>query len=262
MRGGNGASSGFQVRPKHLIHMRQPQRRKRTVYSLSAHHPANTFVPVIRKVKHSVVAISAEERQSTATYSLWDRLLSEWGATPLEEPQEKKRQFGAGFVISPHGYILTNEHVIRKAERISVHLYDKKRSLPARIVWTEPRHDVAVIQVRSSNPLRPLPLGSSHLTEVGEWAIAIGNPLGLNHSVTLGVISGKDRPLQVQNRRFENVIQTDAAINPGNSGGPLINVLGQAIGVNTLMVHPSQSISFAIPIDEVKPLIRSYLEHR
>ncbi|WP_091834128.1 S1C family serine protease [Marininema halotolerans] len=90
--------------------------------------------------------------------------------------------------------------------------------------------------------------------------VAIGNPLGLNHTVTLGVISGKDRPLSMADRFFSRVIQTDAAINPGNSGGPLLNIFGQAIGINTLVVYPSQSISFAIPIDEIKPLIRSYIE--
>ncbi|WP_170109715.1 S1C family serine protease [Melghirimyces profundicolus] len=240
--------------------MKQPQRRKGEVRSLSAHHPANAFVPVIRRVRHSVVAITSEEESVPDTRSLWDRLLSEWGVTPVEPEPERKRQFGSGFVISPRGYIVTNEHVVRKAKRVAVRLYGRKSPLPASVVWTDPSRDLAVIQVRSHVPLKPLALGSSRLTEVGEWSIAIGNPLGLHHSVTLGVVSGKDRPLQIQNRQFGSVIQTDAAINPGNSGGPLINILGQAIGVNTLMVYPSQSISFAIPIDDIKPLIRPYLD--
>ena len=94
---------------------------------------------------------------------------------------------------------------------------------------------------------------------MGEWVIAVGNPWGLDHTVTVGVISGKNRPLQVDGRFYGNVIQTDAAINPGNSGGPLINILGEVIGINTLIVYPSQSIGFAIPVDDVKQLLKQLL---
>jgi S1-C subfamily serine protease len=237
--------------------MNHAKRRRGDIRSLSANHPANTFVPVIRRARHSVVSILSEEPHEEDQISLLNRILSEWGG--VQARPRTQRQFGSGFVISPQGLILTNEHVVRKAGRITVKLYGQKKPLPATIIWKEPYRDIAIIRVKPPQPLKPLPLGSSQLTEVGEWAVAIGNPLGLNDSVTLGIISGKDRPLRLQDRHFGNVIQTDAAINPGNSGGPLLNILGQAIGINTLVVYPSQSISFAIPIDEVKPLIRSHL---
>ncbi|PTM60008.1 S1C family serine protease [Desmospora activa] len=235
--------------------MNHARRRRGDVHSLSASHPANTFVPVIRRARHSVVSILAEDQNEAVPASFFGRILSEWGG---QSTPRKQRQFGSGFIISPQGLILTNEHVVRNAHRILVNLYGHKKPLLAEVVWREPRHDIAVIRVQASQPLKPLPMGSSQLTEVGEWAVAIGNPLGLNDSVTIGIISGKDRPLRLENRHFGNVIQTDAAINPGNSGGPLLNILGQVIGINTLVVYPSQSISFAIPIDEVKPLIRSH----
>lgn len=237
--------------------MNHARRRRGDVRSLSAHHPANTFVPVIRRARYSVVSILSEDQQTTTSSSLFGRILSEWGSQPYQRTQ---RQFGSGFVISPQGLILTNEHVVRNAHQILVNLYGHKKPLQAKVEWKEPRHDIAVIRVKPPHSLKTLPLGSSQLTEVGEWAVAIGNPLGLNNSVTIGIISGKDRPLRLENRHFGNVIQTDAAINPGNSGGPLLNILGQVIGINTLVVYPSQSISFAIPIDDVKPLIRSHFD--
>ncbi|SDX51797.1 Trypsin-like peptidase domain-containing protein [Marininema mesophilum] len=239
--------------------MKRPQRKRNDVYSLASLHPANTFVPIIRRVRNSVVSISAlEQPQRIETHGFWQRFMSDIHPPPVS--QNPNQQFGSGFVISPRGYILTNQHVIRRAEKIQITLYNNKHSLPATVVWEDAERDIAVLQVKTSTPLRPLSLGSSRSTEVGEWAVAIGNPLGLNHTVTLGVISGKDRPLSMADRFFSRVIQTDAAINPGNSGGPLLNILGQAIGINTLVVYPSQSISFAIPIDEIKPMIRSYIE--
>lgn len=237
--------------------MNQARRRRGDVRSLSANHPANTFVPVIRRARHSVVSILAEDRHEPEQISLFNRILSDWSGGQARP--RTQRQFGSGFVISPQGLILTNEHVVRNAGRIMVTLYGQKKPLQAEVVWKEPRRDIAVIRVKPTQALKPLPLGSSQLTEVGEWAVAIGNPLGLNDSVTLGIVSGKDRPLRLEDHHFGNVIQTDAAINPGNSGGPLLNILGQAIGINTLVVYPSQSISFAIPIDDVKPLIRPHL---
>ncbi|SFS45213.1 S1C family serine protease [Marininema halotolerans] len=239
--------------------MRKANGKRHDVQSLAALHPANTFVPIIRRVRNSVVSISAQEPpQRAGTQGFWQRFMTDMQPPP--EPENPSHQFGSGFIISPQGYILTNQHVIRRAEKIQIHLYNIKRSLPATVIWEDAERDIAVLQVKSPSPLRPLSLGSSRTTEVGEWAVAIGNPLGLNHTVTLGVISGKDRPLSMADRFFSRVIQTDAAINPGNSGGPLLNIFGQAIGINTLVVYPSQSISFAIPIDEVKPLIRSYIE--
>ncbi|WP_188433335.1 S1C family serine protease, partial [Kroppenstedtia guangzhouensis] len=155
--------------------MKASNRRKGELYSLSANHPANSFVPVIRRVRNSVVAISAEEDNPPASRSLFNRLFNDF-TPPDQEEQDTRRQYGSGFVISPKGYILTNEHVVRRAKRLLVHFFGRKGPLPARVVWRDFHHDLAVIQVRSSTPLKPLAMGSSRHTEVGEWAIAIGNP--------------------------------------------------------------------------------------
>ncbi len=224
--------------------------------SLSARHPANSFVQVVRRVRGGVVSILTEEEGTENLNDLLLRLfLPEWKGhqeTPI-------RHFGSGFVIHPDGYILTNEHVVRRAGTVSVRLYGYRRPLMARVAWQDPHRDLAVIKIHPPFPLSPLRLGSSEATAVGEWVIAVGNPLGLDHTVTVGVVSGKNRPLRIANRSYDNVIQTDAAINPGNSGGPLINILGEVIGLNTLIIYPSQSIGFAIPVDDVKPLIRPFV---
>lgn len=223
--------------------------------SLAAQHPANSFVQVVRKVRSGVVSILAEEEESETLNDLFLRLLlPDW-----KGQETPTRHFGSGFVIHPGGYILTNEHVIRRAGSVSVRLYGYRRSLPAYSVWEDRHRDLAVIKIDPPFPLSPLRLGSSESTAVGEWVIAVGNPLGLDHTVTVGVVSGKNRPLRIANRSYDNVIQTDAAINPGNSGGPLINILGEVVGINTLIIYPSQSIGFAIPIDDVKPLIRRFI---
>ncbi|OYD09055.1 S1C family serine protease [Paludifilum halophilum] len=230
---------------------------RRESLSLSSQHPSNGFVRVIRSVRPGIVSIVTEERTATSSGNWMERLLSD-----LHPPRENSsvRRFGSGFVISSRGLILTNEHVIRNSGPVRVQLHEGKRLYPSRTVWTDPRKDLAILQIRPPRLLKPLRLGSSGRLEVGEWVVAVGNPLGLDQTVTVGIISGKDRPLEVGNRFYSHVIQTDAAINPGNSGGPLINILGEVVGINTLVAYPSQSISFAIPIDEVKPLIRSYLE--
>lgn len=238
--------------------MKRPNGKRTEVTTSAALHPANRFVQIVRRVRSGVVAILTEQKEET-TYaqSFLQRLLPEMAPSPREH---STRQFGSGFVIHPDGYILTNEHVVQRAGRILVNLYGNRRSLPAQMVWKEPTRDLAVIRIDADVPLKPLRLGTSGGTEVGEWVMAVGNPLGLDHTVTVGVISGKNRPLQVSGRFFGNVIQTDAAINPGNSGGPLINILGEVIGINTLIAYPSQSISFAISIDDAKPYIRRFIQ--
>ncbi|MCS1350063.1 S1C family serine protease [Mechercharimyces sp. CAU 1602] len=218
---------------------------------LAAHHPSNYFVRVVRQVRSGVATIVAqEEAKQNLTNPLLGLFLPE-----LNQETTPSQHFGSGFVIHTDGYIITNEHVVRDTSKLSVNLYGYKTPLPARVVWHDSKRDLALIKVHPPTPLKPVRLGSSKTTEVGEWVIAVGNPLGLDHTVTLGVVSGKDRPLKVANRFYSNVIQTDAAINPGNSGGPLINIKGEVIGINTLIIYPSQSIGFAIPIDEVKRLM-------
>ncbi len=164
----------------------------------------------------------------------------------------KQRGQGSGFIISPDGYILTNNHVVGEADTISVKLADG-RKFKAKVIGKDPQSDVAVIKINANN-LPVLPLGNSDNIQVGEWVIAIGNPFGLTQTVTVGVVSAKGRS-RLGITDYEDYIQTDAAINPGNSGGPLINIHGEAIGINSAIFSRSggyMGIGFAIPINMAK----------
>ncbi len=164
----------------------------------------------------------------------------------------KQRGQGSGFIISKDGYILTNNHVVGEADSISVKLADG-RKFKAKVIGKDPQSDVAVIKIDAKD-LPVLPLGNSDALQVGEWVIAIGNPFGLTQTVTVGVVSAKGRS-RLGITDYEDYIQTDAAINPGNSGGPLINIHGEAIGINSAIFSRSggyMGIGFAIPINMAK----------
>lgn len=169
------------------------------------------------------------------------------------QPQRKYQQLaqGSGFIISADGYILTNNHLVGDAEKIRVELSDK-REFTAKLIGTDPDSDVAVIKIDANN-LPYLKLADSDELEVGEWVLAIGNPLGLNHTVTAGIVSAKGRS-GFHLATYENFIQTDAAINFGNSGGPLINLEGKVVGINTAIIGAGGNIGigFAIPINMAK----------
>jgi serine protease Do len=169
---------------------------------------------------------------------------------------QRPRQLGqgSGFLISPDGHILTNNHVVGEADRVIVTLADG-RELQAKPVGTDPRSDVAVIKIEGNN-FPVLPLGDSDTLEVGEWVIALGNPFGLTQTMTVGVVSAKGRS-QLGIVDYEDFIQTDAAINPGNSGGPLLNLQGAVVGLNTAIFSQSggyMGIGFAIPINMAKAI--------
>ncbi|MCL6612093.1 MAG: trypsin-like peptidase domain-containing protein [Peptococcaceae bacterium] len=166
---------------------------------------------------------------------------------------------GSGFIISKDGYILTNEHVISGATKIEVTMAGRDKPVPATLVGSDFELDLAVLKINAGNDLPYLELGDSDNVRVGEWAIAIGNPQGLDHTVTVGVISAKGRPITVQDRQYKNLLQTDASINPGNSGGPLLNTRGQVIGINTAVSASAQGIGFAIPTSTVKPVLDSLI---
>lgn len=187
-------------------------------------------------------------------------------------PREfKERSLGSGFIFKKEGkfyYIMTNNHVIRNADKIVVKLSDKKilKNDKVKIVGHDPRTDIAVLKIEYSKNLPVLPLGNSDSIEVGDWAIAIGNPFGLDRTLTVGVISAKGRsgiPLP-QGPDYQDFIQTDAAINPGNSGGPLLNIKGEVIGMNTAITSPSGGfvgIGFAVPINTAKWVAEQLIKH-
>ena len=168
---------------------------------------------------------------------------------------------GSGFIINPEGYILTNFHVIENAQTIVVRLHDD-RMLSAVVVGSDPSTDVALIKVDSADDLPTAPLGDSDGLLVGDWVLAIGSPLGLDFTVTAGIVSAVGRRnIHPDGRElYENFIQTDASINPGNSGGPLFNLRGQVVGINTAVNRMGQGIGFAIPVNMIKVLIPQLLD--
>ncbi|MBI4841781.1 MAG: trypsin-like peptidase domain-containing protein [candidate division NC10 bacterium] len=170
-----------------------------------------------------------------------------------------ERGAGSGFMVDDRGYILTNNHVVENADNLEVTLADKSK-VPAKLIGRDPNNDLAVIRINlPREKLTPLRLGDSAQLQVGQMAIAIGNPFGLDRTVTRGVVSALGRSLKADTgRQIRNVIQTDAAINPGNSGGPLLNSRGEVIGINTAIFTPSGGsvgIGFAIPVNTAKKLL-------
>ncbi len=201
------------------------------------------FVEVAKKVKPSVVSIRVER---IVTVTPWRGFGEEFfRGTPFEDffrfrqdPPQRRRQMGggSGVIVDSEGYILTNHHVVAGADRITIRLYDG-RELKGSVQGTDSRTDLAVVKVKAKN-LHAAVLGDSDMIEVGEWAIAIGSPFGLEETVTVGVVSAKGRT-GLRTGTYEDFIQTDASINPGNSGGPLVNIEGEVIGINAMIIHPA-----------------------
>ncbi len=169
----------------------------------------------------------------------------------LPQRQREQEGLGSGFIISADGYVLTNEHVVDGADEITVTVTGFDQDLPARVVGADYDLDLALLKLDAGKDLPFLPMGNSDQIRVGNWVIAIGNPYGLDHTVTTGVISAKGRPIAVNDRQYENLLQTDASINPGNSGGPLLNLRGEVVGINTAINAEAQGIGFAIPTSTV-----------
>jgi len=176
---------------------------------------------------------------------------------PRDDEAHPERQGGTGFVISDDGYIVTNYHVVENADKVEVRLSNRERTA-ARIVGRDPATDLALLKIDVKERLIPIPLGDSDRLRVGEWVMAIGDPLNFDKTVTVGVVSAKGRyglTADAATRSFENFIQTDAAINQGNSGGPLININGEVVGINTAMFRPAQNIGFAVPVNTLKSIL-------
>ena len=213
------------------------------------------FTNVSKKVTPSVVNISTVSRKKV--------IQPFFEANPFFEdffgaPQTRQdKSLGSGFLISKDGYIVTNNHVVHDAESVQVKLSNDK-VYDAKVVGGDPKTDIAVIKINSTD-LPVAVFGNSDKLEVGQWAIAIGNPFGLDRTMTVGVISATGRT-NMGIEAYENFIQTDASINPGNSGGPLLNVYGEVIGINTAIVAAGQGIGFAIPVNMAKPIIAQLIQ--
>jgi serine protease Do len=220
---------------------------------------SEAFASVAEQVKPSVVYIKSGRRQTARELPRmqvppgFERFFREF--PPFQQEPRFQEGQGSGFIVSKDGYVLTNNHVVDGSDQVTVRLLDR-REFKAKIVGTDPSTDLAVLKIEAKN-LIPAPLGNSSAARVGEWVLAVGNPLGdnLTFTVTSGIISAKGRTLALpgqSDRSIQDFIQTDAAINPGNSGGPLVSVRGQVIGVNSAIASQTGFYSgygFAIPID-------------
>src|SRR5213594_3900122 len=214
----------------------------------------DAFVAVAEHVKPSVVFIRSQHVERANDNQRLPPGFQDFFPNPRRRPQVEQGT-GSGFIVSSDGYILTNNHVVAGADRVMVRLYDK-REFTAKVVGSDPATDVAVIKI-DARDLPAVSLGNSDSTRVGEWVLAIGNPLGeaFTFTVTAGIVSAKGRLLNgLQQSRYaiQDFIQTDAAINPGNSGGPLVNVRGDVIGINAAIASETGFYSgygFAIPIN-------------
>ncbi|HYA03198.1 MAG TPA: Do family serine endopeptidase, partial [Syntrophobacteria bacterium] len=168
-------------------------------------------------------------------------------------PESRRIQgAGSGVIISTDGYILTSNHVVEGAKEVTVTLADKQE-YKAKVVGRDPKTDLAVVKIEPKGTLPAATLGDSEQLKVGEWVLAIGNPFGLSHTVTSGIVSAKGRVIGAG--PYDDFIQTDASINPGNSGGPLFNMKGEVVGINTAILPQGQGIGFAVPVNTAKPLI-------
>ncbi len=179
--------------------------------------------------------------------------------SPKDRPPPNSPGTGSGVIIDGSGYILTNNHVVGEANEVEVRLSDRTK-LIAQVIGKDPDTDLAVLKVSTDHPLSNATFGDSGSVKVGQWVLAVGNPFGLERTVTLGVVSGIGRE-NMNLSRYENFIQTDASINPGNSGGPLFNVHGEVIGINTAIINFAQGIGFAIPSNMAKQVFQQLRAH-
>lgn len=232
-------------------------------YSGPEIHPRQVASPAFDLSVDERATISVFEHASRSVVFIANTAIRRgpWSLNLFEVPQGS----GSGFIWNTQGHIVTNFHVIYGADAITVTLADRTEHR-ARIVGLDPDHDLAVLQIKApADALVPIPVGSSRDLRVGQKVLAIGNPFGLDHTLTTGVVSAVGRTIKsMTNRTIDGVIQTDAAINPGNSGGPLLESSGRLIGINTQIISPSGAyagIGFAVPVDTVNRLVPELIKY-
>lgn len=250
------------------------------VYTVNEHGEAVAldFTGVAKEVMNTVVHITTSKKVSGGNQGFFfspdpfgnDFFKHFFGEPPSQStPKGKEKPYtetgaASGVIISPDGYIVTNNHVVDGADEIVVTLYDNEE-FKAKVIGTDPSTDLAVIQIKKSG-LQPLSFGNSADAEVGQWVLAVGNPFNLNSTVTAGIVSALGRNINIINSRsaIEAFIQTDAAVNPGNSGGALVDMQGQLIGINTAIASPTGSFSgygFAIPSNIVRKVVNDIMKY-
>ncbi|MCF8563705.1 trypsin-like peptidase domain-containing protein [Alicyclobacillus tolerans] len=233
---------------------RTKKRTTRRPKALPAQASLPNFVSLVEKYKRAVVGIEVVQEQNTQRGFLF--------GMPWERPAAPRQQtlnIGTGFIFDPRGYILTNEHVVHGASTVYLRILGRKKPVVAHVVGSDYQHDIAILQADITVPDTILKVGRSKDIRVGEWVVAVGSPLGLDHTVTVGIVSAIERPLEIGDRKYPNLLQTDAAINRGNSGGPLINLRGEVIGMNTAVSQSSQGIGFAISADVLRDIVNQIL---
>src|SRR5579871_3011298 len=230
--------------------------------------PSRTsFAPVVKKVLPAVVTVSSSKVVKTGFQGQdqqVDPLFRQFfGGRGFNMPRQQREEgLGSGVIVSPEGYILTNNHVVDSASEVRVTLADQ-REFKAKVVGTDPKTDIAVLKINRSE-LQPIVIGDSDKLQVGDYVLAVGNPFGIGKTVTMGIVSATGRAgLGIED--YENFIQTDASINPGNSGGALVNDRGELIGINTAIIsHGSegnQGIGFAIPANMARNVMEQIVDH-
>lgn len=228
---------------------------------------SNAFEYVAKTLSPSVVNVSTTSKAQVDLDGLESPFKEFFGERFFERFKEQgntpKQGLGTGVIIDTHGHILTNHHVVGDADKVEIRFLDNDKGYQAEVVGKDPATDLAVLKVQGAPPslLKPAKLGSSDNLKIGEWVVAIGNPFGLDHSITAGIVSAKGRSLMMPDR-YEDFIQTDAAINPGNSGGPLVNLSGEVVGINSAIFSRSggyMGIGFAIPSAIAKSVSESLI---
>jgi len=232
-----------------------------TVQAADRHTP---IVDAVARARDAVVNIRTEkivQRRGNPFFGFGDSLFDEFFEDMFPTRSYKTQSLGSGVIIDAEGHILTNAHVVDKASKIYVALAEESRELEAELLGQDSRIDLAVLKIVEPGPYPFLPPADSNDLLLGETVIAIGNPLGLGHSITTGIVSSLKRRVQLGKQYSSVFIQTDALINPGNSGGPLININGELIGINTAIARQAQGIGFSIPIDTAKRVVSDLIEY-
>ena len=213
----------------------------------AGYNPARSLAPLVETLSPAVVSVTISQNATDIASEL-----PPWMQVPEGSQEKLKTGQGSGFLISDDGYLLTNNHVVADAAEVSITLQDG-RTFDGEVIGTDENLDIALVRISADESLPYVELGQATESRVGDWVIAIGNPFGLSHTVTAGIISAKGR--EIQAGPYDDFIQTDASINPGNSGGPLFNLDGEVIGINTAINPWGQGIGFSVSVDAFAPIL-------